>query len=128
MQFPDDESLIRTRPVFTFRDPYRVFDIWLTRGWDDIESFFVSYETLLQSYEYAKSLNSETVFYTYDYIAGEMQQQIDVFQTICKYWGLEFREAMLEFKSEFGDNFVYATDPEKTIYTEKNPKGIFTKH
>ncbi|MFP4386993.1 MAG: hypothetical protein ACLFP8_07260 [Alphaproteobacteria bacterium] len=32
---------------------------------------------------------------------------------------------MLEFTSEFGQNFVYATENEKTIYVEKNPKGIF---
>lgn len=78
--FPDDESLLRSRPVFTFRNPLRVFDSWLARGWDDIESFFVSYKALIRSFERARNLNSDTIFYTYDYITENENQQIAVFR------------------------------------------------
>lgn len=123
--FPDDESLIRSRPVFTFRDPLRVFDSWLARGWQDIDSFVICYKTLIESFTHAKNLYSDTVFYTYNYITENEKQRNAVFQTICAYWGIKFEPSMLEFTNEFGDNFVYATEREKKIYTEKNPKGIF---
>ena len=54
--FPDDEAIRKTRPVFTFRNPIHEFDSWLKRGWNDLDSFFLSYETLYKTFQRAQKV------------------------------------------------------------------------
>ncbi len=122
--FPDDESLQQSHPVFTFRDPYRTYDSWLAKGWNDIDSFILAYETILDTFERAKALRPETPYYTYEFMTDSEAHQIAVFTEICGQWGIEFNPDMFRFTGAFGEGFVFSSERERQIYTS-NPKGIF---
>ncbi len=124
--FPSNQEIMDARPVFTFRNPLHEFDSWLSKGWGDIDSFILAYKTLEDTYEHARSIRPDTVAYTYEYMVQDRQSQEVVFGAVCKDWGLKFVPEMLDFKSEFGANFVYRDAKEKEIYTKRNPKDIFT--
>jgi len=124
--FPSDEALIATRPVCTFRDPQDVFDSWLSKGWSDIDSFIIAYKKLIETFEYARALRPETVFYTYEFLTQDRSHQNQVFQRICQDWGIKFDEKTLEFKSEFNSGFLYRDERERAIYTSDDPKGLFS--
>ncbi len=118
--------MIATRPIFTFRRPDRVFDSWLAKGWDYLDSFLLTYKTLIQTWNEVTSVLPRTVFYTYEYLTESEATQRKVFQAICRYWEVAFREDMLVFERPFGSDFVYSTERERGIYTALNPKGLFT--
>ena len=125
--FPNDDSLLKSKPIFTFRNPNRVFDGWLKQGWYDIESFLLSYQTLIDTFERAKRLDPNTLFYTYKFMTGEELGPIKVFSTICHHWGLSFTPKMLHFDpDDFGQKFLYAREREKDIYhRQASASGLF---
>ncbi len=124
--FPDDEAIRKTRPVFTFRNPIHEFDSWLKRGWNDLDSFFLSYETLYKTFQRAQKVIPDTVFYTYEYMVKTPQTQATVFRAVCDHWDIDFHSSMLQFEDEFGAKFIYRDANEAEIYKNRNPKEIFT--
>ena len=46
---PEATAYKATKPAFLFRDPIRVFDSWKALGWLDINSFVISYTSLVSS-------------------------------------------------------------------------------
>lgn len=124
--FPGNDAILSTRPAFIFRRPDHTYDSWLVRGWNDLDSFILTYRNHIDTFEKALSLRPETVFFTYEYMVRDRECQIKVFQAVCKDWGLEFNPHMLEFDKEFGSEFLYSKKSEQKIYKENNPKGIFT--
>ncbi len=124
--FPDDNAILQSRPVFNFRDPHRTFDSWLAKGWDNIESFLISYQNSLDTFEAARKLRPETVFYTHETLVQSRENQVSIFQDICTDWGIKFDPKTLEFSGPFGVSFIYRDDREQAIYSS-NPKDLFTR-
>jgi hypothetical protein len=123
--FRTGAEIIATKPVFIFADPIRTFDNWLSKGWSDLSSFLLTYRTHLNTFKKVAAINADAVFYTHEYMVQTQETQTKVFRAICERWGVEFDPAMLEFKTKFGEEFLYANKKESLIY-EVNPKGLFT--
>jgi hypothetical protein len=123
--FPSISAIEQTKPVFTFRRPDHVFDSWLARGWNDLESFLIAYKTHIRTFQTARSVRPETFFYTYEQMTNTRQSQEAVFRKICESWDLEFDREILDFKTPLGHNFIYASERERGTYKGGNPKGIF---
>ena len=124
--FPSDDVIRSVKPVFIFRRPDETFADWLARGWTDLDSFIMAYKTHLFTFERARSVNPNTVHYTHEYMIQNRDTQTKVFTSVLAACGLPFQEQMLTFQGKFGENFLYTSDRERRIYTEENPKGIFT--
>ena len=123
--FRNEADIIATEPAFIFADPVRTFDNWLSKGWSDVQSFLLAYETHLNTFKKVSEINPRTVFYTHEYMVQTKETQTRVFRKLCDRWGVDFDESMLEFKTQFGEEFLYANKQEKRIYGS-NPKGLFT--
>ena len=124
--FPSDDVIKAVKPAFIFRRPDDTFADWLARGWTDLESFLMTYKTHLLTFERVRSINPNTVHYTHEYMIQNREAQAKVFTSVLAAWGLPFQEQMLTFQGKFGEDFLYTTERERKIYTEGNPKGIFT--
>lgn len=123
--FPSDHYLQQSKPIFTFRHPYEVYDSWLKQGWDDINSFVITYNSLVDLYTDTRAKLPETVFYTYDYLTENPTNQHRIFTKVCEHWGINFSPEAFVFDQPFGENFVYAKERERKIYKDENPAGIF---
>lgn len=121
--FPDDGVIRDTKPIFTIRDPESNFDSWLSKGWDDFDSFSLAYNSTLKTYKRAKEILPETILYSFESIT-RLQQQETIFQAICEYWSLEYSPTMFSFDAELPKSFIYRDEEERRIYSE-NPRGIF---
>jgi hypothetical protein len=124
--FPDTETIRATKPAFIFRKPDESFGDWLARGWNDLDSFILAYQTHLHTFERVRAINPDTAHYTHEYMIQNRDAQEKVFRSVLAPWGLEFKEDMLTFKDKFGENFLYTNEREREIYTKINPKGLFT--
>lgn len=109
------------RPIFLIRDPIRVFDSWKNVGWIDGNSLVYCYANLFRMLNRAPAHAASCLLY--EHLIQEPQREI---KRICARWGVPFTEAMLDSKQPFGSSFVFSSDREKDIYTEKKPLGLFT--
>lgn len=117
--FGSNENLEECNPIFIFRDPCRVFDSWLKQGWDDIDSFILSYQSLIDSYKKAKSILHEVTFYTHEYLTRNNESQRKVVYELTKSLGVDFKEEMLNFgKKKFNENFTPSSERDKKAYNE----------
>lgn len=122
--FPDQSLIRKIRPAFLFRHPFDVFDSWLARGWQDVKSFILCFNTLYNQFNETKIIIPETLFYIHDRMISSNESQVSTFNAVCSYWNL-LPKYRLDFDTEFGSDFLYWNDREKDIYVRRNPKGIF---
>jgi hypothetical protein len=122
--FRNAADIIAARPVFIFSDPVRVFDNWLSKGWSDIRSFLMVYRNHMETFKNASQIDPDTIFYTHEYMVQSRETQAKVFSRVCERWGVAFDPSMLDFKTEFGRDFLYASERERDIY-QSDPKGLF---
>ncbi|KAK2757675.1 hypothetical protein FQN54_004644 [Arachnomyces sp. PD_36] len=116
---PDTAAYELTLPVFLVRDPIRVFDSWMHIGWSDLYSFFICYKSLF------RMLNAgpDPKVIIYEQLVCDAKSTV---AALADYWGIEFDEHCLKFKSSFGD-FVFNGDPERAIYQGAVPDGLFDR-
>ncbi len=118
---PDSAVYAMVRPIFLIHDPIRVFDSWKNVGWTDAQSLIDCYSNMFRMLHQAPS--PAVSYLLYERLIQELQVEV---KRICAHWGVPFVEPMLNFKHSFGSSFIYSTDPERTIYCEEKPLGLFT--
>ena len=125
--FPDDQAMRTSRPVFLIRDPKSAFDSWLSKGWNDIDSFISAYRNVHDTYQRAKEIDPNTPVITHNAMCERPENLEAVMRRISDHWDIPFNPAMLKYDNEkFAAKFSFATDRERTIYRDENPKGLFT--
>ena len=117
--FPDQSSIVRTRPGFLFRDPLRVFDSWKAVGWTDVESLAIAYRSLYHTW---LTSDQAGIAITYEELISQPSQTLT---RLCHHWGVEYSSTLLSFQHPFGD-FYFSSDRERHNYTVHNPLGLFT--
>ncbi|KAL9593884.1 MAG: hypothetical protein Q9219_007335 [cf. Caloplaca sp. 3 TL-2023] len=117
--FPDRPSASRSKPVFLFRDPLRVFDSWKAVGWNDLGSLIIAYQTLYRTW---CMLKSYAIAIACEELIGRPRQ---IVERLCRHWGVEFSDDLLVFQHPFGE-YLFSSEREQRIYKTENPLGLFS--
>ena len=89
---PTPPEVMLAKPVFLVRDPIRVFDSWKQRGWTDVQRLIDCFSTLFRLMKDANSSSAACLLY--EQLAHQPHGKI---KQICSYWGVPYRDEMLNF-------------------------------
>lgn len=103
--FPTEDSVIRSKPIFLFRNPIDTWRSFKARSKKDLTAFIESYQKTYDLYASLKNKFKDVYCITYETL---IQQPEITFQKICKKWSIPFHNEMVNWIVPFNNNpYIY---------------------
>ncbi|QDS77883.1 hypothetical protein FKW77_000431 [Venturia effusa] len=116
---PNLKAYRQVKPVILIRDPIHTFESWKNVGWCDVDSLVECYQNMYQML--LTSPHGSAQYLLYERL---IHMPHAVIERVCNFWGVPYSEDLLQFTKPFG-SFSFASERERTIYTEEKPLGLF---
>lgn len=101
--FRNNKDILKTSPLFMFREPVQTYNSWKKRGWGNIEIFAMSYQHVKELYDKAKNVNNITQCITYEHISKFPEK---LFRQVFDYWDVPYDQDVLNWKTSLGETTI----------------------
>jgi hypothetical protein len=101
--FRDMEDVLNSKPLFLFRNPIDTYNSWKYLSWGNLETFSLAYQHVKSLLDFSLKTNIDIKCITYEQIS---QNPKAYFRKILKYWGIPYKESVVNWSEPFGNNTV----------------------